>query len=312
MHGKINNYIELSIIQKEAFIGSMLGDGHLSLNGKNALYRILRSIKDDSYLMYEASLFKNLLTQVSNFGIKYSSYFDKRTCQTYYSCYFATQSNSVFTEQHKAWYNLVDDKYIKTIPNDIKLSSLTMAHWFADDGTIKTPNLPYRFIINFATDGFTKEEVFFLKNLLIDRYNEKFNVCNKNNKFFISAYDSASRAIIKDIDPVFKLSRKRIWDTLDSRYYYNKPHKQISISDSFKNRKEILEKIISSYDCISMLELAKQLNYWVSSKNEPNYLLINKLLKPYIDSNIVYKETYPGTNMKLIKIIKSKRAREES
>ena len=60
-----NKEIKLTQFQQEALIGSLLGDGHLSLNRKNASYKVCRSIKDEQYLKYEANIFNNLLAKRS-------------------------------------------------------------------------------------------------------------------------------------------------------------------------------------------------------------------------------------------------------
>lgn len=282
--------IKLNHFQEEALIGSMLGDGHLSLNGKNALYRVLRSSKDDDYLSYESNIFINLLAPSFKNLIKYSSYFDKRTNKKYDSCYFATQSNPVFTEYHNAWYKITDDKYNKTLPNNLNLSSVSIAHWLADDGTISNRNLPYRFLVRFATDGFLKDEVVFLAELLKKRYNEEFVLSKKGNKLIISAYDSACRVMFLDIDSSFKMKRKRLWDYPQCRFYDNIPERQFSSKKSYLERAQILNNLILLKKPMTMLELSNKLNYWVKSKKQPNYKLINKLLKPYLDANIISKD----------------------
>jgi len=293
--GKVNSYTELSPIQQEVLTGSLLGDGHLSLPGysKNALYRVCRSQTDQEYLRYEASIWNNLLTPTYRKGIKCYSKIDSRTDKLYLGCVFATESNPVFTTYHHKWYRFIEEesKFVKIVPTDTKLSSLVVAHWFADDGRIVCPNLPYRFTIRFSTDGFTKDEVCFLADLLRDRYNEEFAVYKKEKNHIIYAADSASRSIIQDIDPVFKMVRKRLWDNQASRYYSDAPDRQLSGHKIHLDRKVSIKEILDSVsETITVVNLAKQLDCWVTSKNEPNYQLINKLLKPYEDTNYVRRE----------------------
>ena len=62
--GKLHNAPnELSLLQKEVLIGSLLGDGCLRKIGKteraNANFSISRSINDKDYLNWEFNLFKN-------------------------------------------------------------------------------------------------------------------------------------------------------------------------------------------------------------------------------------------------------------
>jgi hypothetical protein len=302
-----NPPIQLTELQEEALIGSLLGDGHLeaptSTNG-NSLLRIQRTANDANYLIYEWYIFNNFLPPAFKEGIKYINTTDKNTGKTYYKCYFKTSSNPTLTNYRNKWYRQNNKgKFVKVVPLDLKLTAKIIAHWLADDGNISCIHTPYRFVIRFATDGFTKTEVEFLISLLKDRYNEDFYIHKAANSFIISASDSASRVLIADIDDYFIMQRKRLWDDPETRYYVNQPERQIIPHNIFMQRKDKLEEIISSTNnCISLIDLSQQVEYWDKNKQRPNYPKINKLLQPYLDSGRIVRERKADRTI-IIKIV---------
>jgi hypothetical protein len=302
--------IILSPLQMEAITGSLLGDGTLNRKKNrgglkvvgNVSFTIARALEDLEYLQYEAKLFNNCFPSTSKNIIKCSSIFDKREKfnRYYHKCRFTTCANITFTESHNKWYRQNDKgENIKIIPSDLQLSSLIIAHWFADDGSITlnaTSRLP-RFEVRFSTEGFTKDEVQFLISLLENRYNEKFSMYNRKQgngqQYIISGLDSASRTMISDIDLVFHMQRKRLWDNPITRYYIDPPKRAINREQYLKDKQQSFFDELSLHEEISAYDLSKQLNYWFISKsgdrNEPNYHMLNKMIKPYINSGQVKK-----------------------
>jgi hypothetical protein len=282
--------IELTELQREALIGSMLGDGHLAICKKaiNAHLMIFRATKDKEYLEYEASIFQNYLKYPYMACIKYAESKDG------YS--FATTNNPAFTEFQSLFYK--DKK--KIIPPNLELSAISIAHWIADDGSVLFNKLPYRFVVEFSTHGFSEQEVNFLADLLKKRYNEDFLVRPKNRRdkkyFIIKAYDSACRVMFSDIDNHFKMIRKRLWDKPESRFYSDPPERQRSMVKDFAARKIKLSKIIESVDSISIAQLIQELNY-------KSYGALYNLLEFYLNKQIISIEK-DSNNFEIIKVNK--------
>lgn len=288
-----HEYIVLTAFQSKAITGSLLGDGFLDKESKNASLRITRSINDIDYLKYEANIFYNFLTEDAKTTlVKTTSQFDKRTNKEYRSCYFLTQRNPVFTELSYKWYN----NGIKVIPNDIELSNIAIAHWIADDGCISTSRVPYRFSLEISTQSFSEAEVDFLSSLLSFKYNEKFfsspKIINNKKRFIIKAYDSACRVLFKDIDTYFKLYRKRIWDNPETRFYTNPPERQIEKVNLFVWRKIKMQEILDNYNSISLEDLKEQLKYNGKTHSRVfNSLFIyfpNKIKKEYFSGKCYF------------------------
>lgn len=196
--------------QHNIIIGLLLGDGYLRKNdsgnrNRNAFLSVLRSLKDKAYSQYHVDILKDHITAS---GLKESSVFDKRTNKFYHRCTFSTKSSLYLTTLHAKWYQ--NGK--KVIPKDLQLNSEIIATWFADDGYIEKSKNNY-FRISLYTNGFSKEDVYFLRDLLQKRYNKKIIVRRIKTYYTLFLSDYAARKMIKDMSPVFPkgMGRKELW-----------------------------------------------------------------------------------------------------
>jgi hypothetical protein len=216
-------------IQHQLIIGSMLGDGHMELHPhcKSPNLRICRSLRDLSYLQWEAS---KLTTFITPAGVKNCSYFDKRTNKIYYSCRFSTISTPLFMPYYKVWYK---DK-IKILPDTLELTPLIMAIWFADDGNLfgmkdykRKKHVPHRMYVKLSTHCFTLEENHRLCDILNQRYNcNKFRVNNNPIEHYIYCGSvEPTKLFLREIDSVFPpMNRKSdIWRKPEAKLYWDKP-----------------------------------------------------------------------------------------
>jgi hypothetical protein len=191
----------LNKIQKDLLIGSLLGDAWLGRNAtsKHAHLKIERSYEDIEYLEYEFDILRPLCKS----GVK-----DYPRKDGGRACYFISRSYEILDTYHQKWY---EDR-IKVVPPDLKLNPLIIAIWLADDGHICMHHPKYSLLrTNFATNGFSLNEVEFLADLLTKRYKENFNP-NKTNipkQYVITAADAATRAMWQDIKEVFPKSMSR-------------------------------------------------------------------------------------------------------
>lgn len=177
--------------QYQIFIGSILGDGHLSFPAKdsyNPHYAVTRCARDKKYLEWHAANFSDFSKTDC---LKDGESFDVRTNKTYYWSRFRTRSCSIFKEQRKIWYR----NHIKIVPKDLQLTPLSVAVWFCDDGCI------YRSTCSFATDGFSLKHVHKLKTLLEELVKEKFKICKHEGNFIIRGGKMATQSLVKIISP---------------------------------------------------------------------------------------------------------------
>lgn len=212
---------ELTEIQKNVLIGSLLGDGHLELvnHGKNACLKIGRTLADKEYLLWQGSIFNNFLTPR---GIKDGSVYDKRTQKTYFHTRLSTICHPIFTEFHKKWY--INKR--KIVPLDIVLNPMILAVWLADDGHIapykcnkKKSNTfgkvyPNVLHIKLATHSFSSVEVEFLRESIEKLSGAKGKIyAESNGQETIRYFKDDSFKILRVVDSVFPpLERKSmVW-----------------------------------------------------------------------------------------------------
>lgn len=278
----------LSEQQHNQITGLMLGDGYLNKQRINASLKVRRAQVDVEYLKYQHNIFKEFCTDKAFFT---KTDIDPRSGNEIRYSVFSTLSLLVFTEYHNKWYKLNQEtgRYIKTVPNDLVLNSEIVAGWFCDDAHIKnTLDSHCRFIINFATQGFTKEEVYFLAELLSKKYNEYFRPqkFNDDGQYTInSSSDTSARALLYDIDKVFPsgMERKQIWKHPEARFYSDQPKETTALHIFVEDKnKKIAEYCNSNYN-FTATELSKYLN-WTSMSH--GKLKTTRVLLNYLDKLI--------------------------
>lgn len=212
--------------QNNIIVGSMLGDGCIFKYKPThkPYFCVVRKSSDDQYLIWEYEKLKEFCLS----GPKYRTTFDKRTNQDYHSVKFMTRRIDLFDEYYNSWY--LDGK--KIVPLNLKLSPLSLAIWFCDDGCVSPSNSPWRMRIKLSTHGFENNDVEFLQSLLQKRYKEKFPLIKETNNVgtlhtFITGSDNATRALLSEIDPVFPVSmiRKAYWRKPEANFYSNQPNR---------------------------------------------------------------------------------------
>lgn len=168
--------IILTDLQKEFINGCLLGDGWLSnlkYGRKNTCFGIDRKLDDLGYLKWQFEFLKNLCSR----DIVIRDRYNKTTKKTHHHCGFETRYAPTLLEFRKIWY----PNDIKIIPNNLELTDLIMKIWYCDDGSLDIYS-PSSFSIKFSTQGFLKDEVLFLIDLLKNKYNENFSII-KDQKY---------------------------------------------------------------------------------------------------------------------------------
>lgn len=111
----------LSEVQQQLILGCVLGDGYLRKK-TNAHLQITHSIKQKEYVDWKFHILKNLVITAPK---AYRGNADRIGYR------FFTKSLPEFTEFYDRFYK----NGIKIIPDDIKLSPLSLAVWYMDDGS---------------------------------------------------------------------------------------------------------------------------------------------------------------------------------
>ena len=210
----------LTELQVELLEGMMLGDGCLYRHKPTHLpyLAVQRKLEDQPYLEWQAQQFQGYMKKPVYTG----EVTDKRTENTYYWCRFVTRRVEAFAATYARWYP--DD--IKRVPNEMQLTPLTLAVWFADDGSCCPSCSPWRIKAKIATHGFKASEVERLAHLLTQRYQAHFGVGRDRERFFLHTADAGARSLAKEIDPLMSLlgmDRKCRWREPSVRFYENSP-----------------------------------------------------------------------------------------
>lgn len=176
--------------QMEILNGSLLGDGcivcynKIKIKNRNGYFSKIQSCQDilsndkKDYLDWHFKKLtpfssrislgenKNKILNTKN-GIRNIK--DKKT--NYYSYKYTTHAHPNFTDLARKWYLndgnkfiLKNNRRIKIVPKDLRLTSLSTCIWFMDDGTLDAKNGN----ATFCTHGFTFEECEFLSKRLYE------------------------------------------------------------------------------------------------------------------------------------------------
>lgn len=143
------------------FDGMMLSDGHLQKGKRSRNARFRLSCKHAEF----ANTFKMHAGNFNWSDISIRNVFDKRTNKTHISCRLDSKVDERLTEQHSRWY----PNGKKIVPRDISLDRSTLMWWYLGDGflTRKKSRPNYR-RIGLATEGFTDDDIEFLRSKLIE------------------------------------------------------------------------------------------------------------------------------------------------
>ncbi len=155
----------------QALIGSLLGDGGLTLSHGNrgsAGFSLSQSgVVHLDWLVVVMGLIRRLGIEFEPGCPKVRIRESHRSGEPYEYCYIRTRTNSLLTALHKVWYS----GRKKVIPLSLVLTPIITLVWYIDDGCLawtrgdKTggPNIPGSSPqISFSTANFTPEEVEYL------------------------------------------------------------------------------------------------------------------------------------------------------
>lgn len=163
MGNTVGSQKELTQRQKNIIIGTILGDGTLELDGRNARLKLDHSEKQKDYLLWK----HRELFNISSAFHFYSQKPDLRTKRKYKHCQFNTLSleslNFYYGEFYKNGRKSLSYNIVRLLNNP-----LSLAVWFMDDGYQRSDCNALRL----NTDCFIFEE----QTLLIECLKRNFNV----------------------------------------------------------------------------------------------------------------------------------------
>ena len=199
---RLSNYPNITERQMEIIIGSLLGDGYIvKQQVGNCRFGKKQRIDRVEYIQW---LHKELMPYSRKVTKEISSRPVRRNGRIFHekengfleSCCLKTCNHPTFNKLRDKWYN----KKIKVIPSDIKLTPLSLAVWFCDDGTLNKNE--YRAVL--CTDSFNTDEIERLRELLFE-FDIKCNIYNSTKRLHIERK--------KDVDNLLDIIKPYItWD----------------------------------------------------------------------------------------------------
>lgn len=154
-----NSTIRLSKLEFDFLVGTLLGDGHISVlkSGRLARFSASHSIKQLDYVNYKADLLKKLNPKIKHNNILSNN-------KTYKVVNISTIGTTDLLRMHDLFYinkkKVVSDKLIHYLKSPISL-----AVWVMDDGTL------FHNSLTICTDSFSYNEHLILKEILKNNFN---------------------------------------------------------------------------------------------------------------------------------------------
>ncbi len=137
--------------------GTLLGDACIRVDRKKYYYYSLNA-KDKNFLFW----FKGIMER---FDIPtYITVSNKQSKVFALGFYINARKSDYLLGLRNTWYTKIDDKTVKTFPNDLKLTPATLLFWYLGDGClVRRKNDDNRIpTIVLATNCFSKEDIDFL------------------------------------------------------------------------------------------------------------------------------------------------------
>lgn len=179
---------EISNTEMEVIIGSLLGDGNMRLNGRNASFCIGHGSKQKEYCLYKAKLLKNLNAKFSYSKRKVP---DKRNGILYETYWCRIGANPNFNPIYEEFYK--NGK--KHIPiNLVKnyFSRLSLAILYMDDGN-KTEHG-----YTIATMCFDREEINEFRAFLLLKFNLETSIFEDGRLYIMAKSSDLFTELIKE------------------------------------------------------------------------------------------------------------------
>lgn len=125
--------LTLTTTQKAVLTGGLLGDLHIQKNTKanTCRLRFCHGVNQKEYCDWKYEIFKIPFCETTQ-----APFIEERTNGNNYSFY--TGYKNEFLQVHSLWYPVIDKRFVKTVPLDIKkilTDPLALAVWYLDDGT---------------------------------------------------------------------------------------------------------------------------------------------------------------------------------
>ena len=178
----------LTSIQEQVVLGGLLGDAHIN---KWGMYSETHCAKQKCYLAWKHDVLKNFCYGPVKPRTGHHDYKGKRVYKLQYA--LRTKTHAAFKKLRLAFYPM-GVKYVAR-EHVAKLDALGLAVWYMDDGSIcchRGKNTRY---IALCTHGFTLDDVQYLQQLLLSKWNIQSRV-DRDEKLYAGREQGWMLAIV--------------------------------------------------------------------------------------------------------------------
>lgn len=183
----------------QVIIGSLLGDGNISLNRSKNLGKFIfaHSEKQKEYAIWKTDILKNIMYYERVFNKV--EHFDERTNKIYTSYFSYSKELTIFKNLYYDWYC---PKKIVPINHIMNLDNLGLAIWYMDDGYKEDSGYCI------STNCFSEKDLLIIQQYFIYKWNIYINIRKNNIVYIPSKYRDKFTLIIKPFihsDCLYKL-----------------------------------------------------------------------------------------------------------
>jgi hypothetical protein len=197
----------MSNYQKSVVLGSLLGDGNLRLapHSKNAILRIGHCEKQLNYLLWKNKILKPFSRNVVLDQREKIKFIKDVVCHSTNFYKFNTIAHPDITTTYKQYVK--DHK--KTVNNAIvdELDPISLAIWFADDGSVVLDKRTNALTCSIATNSFSYKEQLILIGALQKFFDGTIQIAKQGNKDRDDVYLRLfnTKSIIKFLNPMLDI-----------------------------------------------------------------------------------------------------------
>ncbi len=171
----------LSSLQEEFLVGTLLGDGFLMATTMGYCLRIHQGIKWKDFVDWKYEIMKDFVNTPPKFDGK--------------GFYFRTVTNPIFSTYRKLFY----DRKQKIIPDNLGeiLSSFGLAIWIMDDGSKKEG------CMRIHTYSFSYQDHLKIQEALKNKFGIKCNIHRDKGMFRLYVVSESIERLVKLVKPYF-------------------------------------------------------------------------------------------------------------
>lgn len=262
----------------EMLTGKLLGDGNLTIQkGRKSRLRFSHSIYDKDWCFY---CYTKLRKYLPINEPKYIKIKDPRVSKGYTEQYYVqSKTDPILCYLKDLWY----ENKTKVIPKEfikLYLSPLALGWWYLDDGHLKLDNNGTPIKIILSTDSFTKEENFFLIQLLREKFELRLKL------------DKQNRLILYDKPQIFyflKLIKPHLQYKMERKFIQQTSYKKVNTDK--RTTIYLPENLNISKPTEQINLILKQNVYFIKNKLN-NLISYKKIIIKYHNFQTIPKESF--------------------